>query len=108
MILNGFKGEGTELRRERRQRRRRRRRLLRRFLQWPPRLVELPPGYDPDGGGGGAGQESATERRECYMGLDDDVETMKGPPINDIYIVGEGVAIVKEVERSVPNMEIGV
>ena len=106
MILNGFKGEGTELRRERRQRRRRRRRLLRRFLQWPPRLVELPPGYDPDGGG--AGQESATERRECYMGLDDDVETMKGPPINDIYIVGEGVAIVKEVERSVPNVEIGV
>ena len=83
MILNGLKDEGTELRRERRQRRRRRRRLLRRFLQWPPRLVELPPGYDPDGGGG-AGQESATERRECYMGLDDDVETMKGPTINDL------------------------
>ena len=93
MILNGFKDEGTELRRERRQRRRRRRRLLRRFLQWPPRLVELPPGYDPDGVG--AGQESATERRECYMGLDDDVETMKGPSLNDLCIEGEGVAGVK-------------
>ena len=60
--------------------------MLRRFLQWPPRLIELPPGYDPDGGGGGGhvggggGVEYATERRECYML--DDVETMKVVPVS--------------------------
>ena len=40
-------------------------------------MIELPPGYDPDGGGGG--EEFATERRECYML--DDVETMKVVPV---------------------------
>ena len=47
-------------------------------------MIELPPGYDPDGGGGGGGvEETATERRECYMGLDDDVETMKVVPVSE-------------------------